>query len=228
MYSISMKDNESKIKKREESKEIFKNFIEVTVKDENISETVVIKNFCEAYGLSYSTFIRWYIRGENINAKSEAQINKALAECFGSCVCHLIESVDREILSILTQPKSKITIETSWSNDVELEKLKDVFEDQISLIEEINKAISISRNIKKDLSAANQLSHYKSLTESCINIGKSFEEYQFNLYAAKVPYFTVEKMAPEFSENEVYLLIIAFEEKPQPSVIFVPNLKKIQ
>ena len=45
MYSIYMKHKESDIKKRQESKEIFKNFIEVTVKDENLSETVVIKNF---------------------------------------------------------------------------------------------------------------------------------------------------------------------------------------
>lgn len=214
---------------RKESIEIFSNYIQEVIQQDNISETKVIEKFCETYAISYSTFIRWYKNNENINARSEAQINKALSESFVRCLCHKVEDVDSHILAILTKPNSRVILETQWMGSNSVEELKKVFENQLKLLEKIDKAISISRQIKIKDSAKNQLKIYASLSESCISIKDDFEEFNFNLYAAKVPYFkALEEEWSDLKDYEIYLLIIASETEPQDKIAFNPDLNKVQ
>ena len=134
MYTMTMSELNNNEKVRQESKEIFSRYIQEVIQQDNISETKVIEKFCETYGISYSTFIRWYKNNENINARSEAQINKALSESFVRCLCHNIENIDSHILAILTQPDSRVILETQWIGSNSVEELKTVFENQLTLL----------------------------------------------------------------------------------------------
>ena len=226
-----MSEFDSEQDKRVENKTIFSNYIKSAVQNdekegENISETKVIENFCEAYNLSYSTFIRWYIRDEKINAKSEAQINKALAENFGRCFCYKVQHIDRQIFEILSDPVNRIIIEAEWSTDRDLEELQKVFKNQISVIEEIEKAVSVSRKINRNSHAKNQLEMHKGLTSLCLDIKKKFDQHKFNLYAAKVPYFRVENDSPDFKDYRVFLLVIS--EVAGDRLSYTADLSKIQ
>lgn len=229
MYTMTMSELNNNEKVRQESKEIFSRYIQEVIQQDNISETKVIEKFCETYGISYSTFIRWYKNNENINARSEAQINKALSESFVRCLCHNIENIDSHILAILTQPDSRVILETQWIGSNSVEELKTVFENQLTLLEKIEAAIITSRQIKKKDSAKNQLKIYASLSESCISIKNYFEKFKFNLYSAKVPYFkALEKEWSDLKDYQIYLLIIVSEAAPKDKIDFYPDLNKVQ
>ena len=215
-------------------KRIFKKFIDTTLqydadslKLDNLSETLVIENFCETYGISYSTFMRWYKHNENINARSKSTIKRAVEENFGTCICHKLENIDAQVFHILINSDNKISFE--YDNqfiDGSLENLPSILENAISIAQKVGQAIDMSRSLHKDLHTSRYLEICSQVLSACTGIKKLLDQHEFNLYVAKVPHYKIKQELPSLQNSPVFLLLLS--NKKDNNIHYLPNLGKVE
>jgi transcriptional regulator with XRE-family HTH domain len=214
-------------------KRIFKKFIDTTLQYDadpqklcNSSETLVIKNFCKTYGISYSTFIRWYKHNENINARSKSVIKRAVEENFGRCICHKLEN-DTQVSHIFTNLDNKISFELdNQFIDFSSENLPSILENAKSIAEKIGQAIDISRSLHRGLQTIRYLEIYVQVLNACKGLKKLLDQHEFNLYAAKVPHYKIKQELPNLQSNPVFLLLLS--RKKYKKIHYLPNLGKVE
>jgi transcriptional regulator with XRE-family HTH domain len=214
-------------------KRIFKKFIDTTLQYDadpqklcNSSETQVIKNFCKTYGISYSTFIRWYKDKQNINARSKSTIKRAVEENFGRCICHKLEN-DTQVFHILTNLDNKISFE--YDNqfvDFSSENLLSILENAKSIAEKIGQAIDTSRSLHRGLQTIRYLEIYSQVLSACKGLKKLLDQHEFNLYVAKVPHYKIKQELPNLQNNPVFLLLLS--RKKYKKIHYLPNLGKVE
>jgi transcriptional regulator with XRE-family HTH domain len=214
-------------------KRIFKKFIDTTLQYDadpqklcNSSETQVIKNFCKTYGISYSTFIRWYKDKQNINARSKSTIKRAVEENFGRCICHKLEN-DTQVSHIFTNLDNKISFELdNQFIDFSSENLPSILENAKSIAEKIGQAIEISRSLHRGLQTIRYLEIYVQVLNACKGLKKLLDQHEFNLYAAKVPHYKIKQELPNLQSNPVFLLLLS--RKKYKKIHYLPNLGKVE
>jgi transcriptional regulator with XRE-family HTH domain len=214
-------------------KRIFKKFIDTTLQYDadpqklcNSSETQVIKNFCKTYGISYSTFIRWYKDKQNINARSKSTIKRAVEENFGRCICHKLEN-DTQVSHIFTNLDNKISFELdNQFIDFSSENLPSILENAKSIAEKIGQAIDISRSLHRGLQTIRYLEIYVQVLNACKGLKKLLDQHEFNLYAAKVPHYKIKQELPNLQSNPVFLLLLS--RKKYKKIHYLPNLGKVE
>jgi transcriptional regulator with XRE-family HTH domain len=214
-------------------KHIFSNFIDTTLQYDadpqklcNLSETQVIKNFCKTYGISYSTFIRWYKDKQNINARSKSTIKRAIEENFGRCICHKLEN-DTQVFHILTNLDNKISFE--YDNqfvDFSSENLPSILENAISIAKKVGQAIDMSRSLHRGLQTIRYLEIYSQVLSACKGLKKLLDQHEFNLYVAKVPHYKIKQDLPNLQNNPVFLLLLS--RKKYKKIRYLPNLGKVE
>jgi transcriptional regulator with XRE-family HTH domain len=214
-------------------KRIFKKFIDTTLQYNadpqklcNLSETQVIKNFCKTYGISYSTFIRWYKDKQNINARSKSTIKRAVEENFGRCICHKLEN-DTQVSHIFTNLDNKISFELdNQFIDFSSENLPSILENAKSIAEKIGQAIDISRSLHRGLQTIRYLEIYIQVLSACKGLKKLLDQHEFNLYVAKVPHYKIKQELPNLQNNPVFLLLLS--RKKYKKIHYLPNLGKVE
>jgi transcriptional regulator with XRE-family HTH domain len=214
-------------------KRIFKKFIDTTlqydadsIKLRNLSETQVIKNFCKTYGISYSTFIRWYKHNENINARSKSVIKRAVEENFGTCICHKLEN-DTQVSHIFNNLDNKISFELdNQFVDFSSENLPSILENAKSIAEKIEQAIDMSRSLHRGLQTIRYLEIYSQVLSACKGLKKLLDQHEFNLYVAKVPHYKIKQDLPNLQNNPVFLLLLS--RKKYKKIRYLPNLGKVE